>query len=299
MRDGASLSKRVLLGHGALARLKLVGGALLFSTGAVAIKASALDGWQVAGLRALVAAVFLSACLAAARRGVSWRTLLCAVPYSATLVLYTLANKATTAANAIFLQDTAPLYVLLLGPVLLKERIRRDDLLLLVMLAVGLGLILAASGDPLATAPRPALGNALAAAAAVSWAFTLLGLRWIAVRSAVSGEEPAAVALAGCLLTAVACAPWAWPLDSVSVRDGLIVLYLGVFQIGLAYVLITEAMRRVPALEASLLLLVEPVFVPLWAWLLLGERAAAGALVGGAVIIAATAVHTLRAGAVR
>jgi hypothetical protein len=80
-----------------VARLQLLLGALLFSTGGVAIKLSTLSGWQVAGLRAAVAAVVLVAILPAARRGFSWRTFVVALPYAATFILYTLANKETTA----------------------------------------------------------------------------------------------------------------------------------------------------------------------------------------------------------
>jgi drug/metabolite transporter, DME family len=276
-----------------LGRAQILLGALLFSTGGVAIKLSALDGWQVAGLRCGIAAVAMWLILPAARRGWSWRTGVVAIPYAATLILFTLANKETTAANAIFLQDTAPLYLLLIGPWLLREAIRRIDLAYLAALAVGIVLIFSAVAEPLATAPRPTLGNTIALAAGVSWAFTIAGLRWLAVRTPVSDEEPAAAVVAGATLAFLVSLGPALPLGAVQAGDWLIVLYLGVFQIALAYVLITRGIGQVSALEASLLLLIEPVFVPLWAWLILGETVVPLALAGGAVIVAATGANLL------
>ena len=98
-------------------RLLLLAAAFLFSTGGAAIKATALTSWQVACFRSGVAALALLALVPAARRGWTRRTLIAALPYAATVLLFVLANKLTTSANAIFLQSTAPLYLLLLGPV--------------------------------------------------------------------------------------------------------------------------------------------------------------------------------------
>ena len=125
-------------------KLYVVAGALLFSTGGTAIKLSTLSGWQVSCLRSFVAAIVLL--LVSLRLGTvwTWRSWIVAVPYAATFTLFTLANKLTTAANAIFLQDTAPLYVLLLGPLLLRERVRALDLAFMAALVLGLSLIFAA-----------------------------------------------------------------------------------------------------------------------------------------------------------
>ena len=274
---------------------------MLFSTGGVAIKLSSLTGWQAAGMRAIVAAIVMLAVLPAARRGWSRRTLLVAVPYAATFILYTLANKETTAANAILLEDTAPLYLLLMSPLVLRERIERWDWLLLAALAFGVALLFAATPEPLVTAPRPTLGNALALAAGITWALSLAGLRWITVRAPLSREEPVAVIVAGCLLAFAVAAAASWP-DSPfppgarTVPNTVIVVYLGVCQIALAYVFVTRGMRQITALEASLLLLTEPVFTAIWAWLLVDETPTFAALSGGAVILAATAANTLLRG---
>jgi drug/metabolite transporter (DMT)-like permease len=108
-----------------------------------------------------------------------------------------------------------------------------------------------------------------------------------------SGGAPVATAVAcGNLIAFLACLPAALPLVDVSRLDLAIILYLGVFQIAGAYYFLTRGLRAVPALEASLLLLLEPVLNPLWAWLVHGERPGPWPLVGGAAILVATAVKT-------
>ena len=137
------------------AQLNVVAGALLFSTGGVAIKLSSLTGWQVSCLRSLIAGIALL--LVFRRLGTvwTWRTLIVAVPYAATFTLFALANKLTTAANAIFLQDTAPLYILILGPLLLHERARATDLGFLAALGAGLALIFVSGVAPSASPACP------------------------------------------------------------------------------------------------------------------------------------------------
>ena len=108
-------------------RLLLLAAAVLFSTGGAAIKATSLTGWQIASFRAGVAAAVLLALIPGSRTGWSWRAALVGIAYASMLVLFVLATKLTTAADAIFLQSTAPLYLLLLSPWLLHERIQRAD----------------------------------------------------------------------------------------------------------------------------------------------------------------------------
>src|SRR3954466_14252584 len=109
-------------------RLLLALAALLFSTAGAGFKATTLTAWQVAGFRSGIAALVLLAVLPEARRGWSWRIVPIAVTYAATLLLFVLPTRLTTAANAIFLQSTAPLYLLLIGPLLLHEPVHRADL---------------------------------------------------------------------------------------------------------------------------------------------------------------------------
>jgi DME family drug/metabolite transporter len=272
------------------ARLLALAAAGLFSTGGAGIKAAAFTGPQIASLRAGIAALALLLWL---RGRVAWSARAAAVGgiYAITTTLFVNANKLTTAANAIFLQATAPLHILLLGPLLIGETFHRRDVLYL--LAVGSGLVLAFFGRPPATttAPNPALGNVLALICSVMWALTLLGLRRLERDDSDRGTGIAAM-IAGNLFACVVPLSFIWPLPAATVADWATIVFLGVFQIGLAYVCLTAAMKRLPALEASLLLLLEPILSPVWTWIVHGEHPGNAVLTGGAIIVSATALKT-------
>jgi drug/metabolite transporter (DMT)-like permease len=279
-----------------VSRLEVLGAAVLFSTGGAAIKSTDLPGvsggLEVAGWRSAVAAAAMALVLPAARRGWTWRTWAVGTAYAATVILFVLANKETTSANAIFLQSTAPLYVLLFGTLLLGERTTLADVGLMGVMLVGLAMFVVSPGEAVATAPDPRLGNVLALASGVTWAATLLGLRWLA-RSEVEGSRAAlGSAVCGNAIAAVVCLPFAMP-PSAHGQDWLLILYLGLFQIGLAYVLLTSAVRYVNAFDVSLLLILEPALNPVWAWLVHGEEPGALAILGGVLILGATLAKTL------
>jgi drug/metabolite transporter, DME family len=274
-----------------IARLQVVAAAILFSTGGAGIKAAAFSGVQVSALRSGIAAVVLILYLRG-RLALSLPVLAVGIVYGATLTLFVLGTKLTTAANAIFLQSTYPLYVLLLSPWLLGERIGRRDILYLI--AVASGLVLCVLGRPPATttAPNPGLGNAFAILSGLVWALTLLGLRY--VERDATGRRPAMTAvITGNTFASLAALPFAWPMPHASPAEWATIVYLGVFQIGLAYVCLTRAVGRLPALEVSLLLLLEPVLNPMWAWLVRGERPGTWTIAGGVVIIGVTAIKSI------
>lgn len=273
-------------------RLYILSAALLFSTGGAAIKSASFVALQVAGYRSAIAAVALVVFVPASRRGWSLRVLPAAAAYAATLVLFVSANKLTTGANAIFLQSTAPLYILLLGPLLLHERARRSDLIFAAAVGLGLALFFAGSEPALASAPNPFLGNTLGALSGVAWALTVISLRWLGQHGGVEGAISSVVA--GNVLAFLVCAPAALPVPQARPSDWLAIAYLGVFQVGLAYFLLARGLRGVSAFEASTLVLLEPVLNPFWTWLMHGERPSAWANVGGLLILSATFLHTWR-----
>jgi drug/metabolite transporter (DMT)-like permease len=281
-----------------LARSQILAGACLFSTGGAAMKWSAFDAWQINALRCLIAAAVLAACAPAVWRNLHWRLVPVALAYAGTMTFFVLATKNTTAANAIFLQSAAPLYVLCLAPFWLGERATRRDLWFMAAVAAGVVLLFLAPQANIASAPRPALGNVFGACAGVCYACTLIGMRWLALRH--PGDTGAAIAsvAAGNLLAGVACMAWALPIAAGTPADWLVVIYLGVFQVAAAYLLVTRGLSRLPALEASLLLLIEPVLNPVWVWWLVGERPAALALCGGAVILGSIALRTWQQSAI-
>ena len=261
---------------------------MLFSTGGAAIKSLEFNGWQIASLRSGIAALTLLLLVPAARRGWGWRAGLVGAAYAATGICFVLANRLTSSASAIFIQSASPLYVLLLAPLLLKEPVSRRDLLFMVPVALGLALFFVGDEQPVATAPDPLAGNLIAALSAVTFAFAVIGLRWLGRSEGGDGATPATAAVMGNVIACLVALPMALPLGSHSGTDWAILVYLGVVQIGLAYLLISRAMVRLTALEASVLLLLEPVLNPVWSWLAHGEVPGPLALLGGALVLGAT-----------
>lgn len=266
--------------------LMLVLCALLFATGGAAIKLASFNAWQTAAFRSGIASVVLLAVLPEARRGWRLSAWPAAASYAATLILFVHATKLTTSANAVFLQCSAPVYLLAIGPVFLKERLRRSDLWMGLPIVAGMLLFFRGNAAPQATAPDPHTGNLLALLSGVTWAITLAGLRSAA---RASGGSALPMVVAGNLLVFLVCLPQAFPIAHADGSSIAAVVYLGCVQIALAYWLLTRGVRHVPAFESSLILLLEPVSNPIWTWLIHGERMDVWALAGAGLVLAGVA----------
>lgn len=273
-----------------VSRLFILAAALLFSTGGTAIKLSELTSWQISSFRSGLAVVLLWLLMPRWR---AWRkppTMLVGTVFGATLVLFVIANTLTTAANTIFLQYSAPLYVLLLGPRLLGESNRRSDYVLIALLAAGMLLLFFGQDAPSATAPNPALGNWFGLIAGVTWALTLMGLRWLALRPDLPEASGAAV-ISGNAIACVVCLPMAFPVAETTALDWGVVLYLGVIQTSLAYLLLIRGVGKIRAIEVTLLMLIEPLASGMWAWLVHAETPSAMSLVGCGLILVGVAAQ--------
>src|SRR5690606_30572194 len=178
-----------------VSRLQILAAAVLWSTAGAAIKLCELEAWQIALGRSLVAALAILALLPESRRLPSRRAWKVSVAYAATVTLFVLATKFTTAANAIFIQDTAPLYVLVLSPLLLKEFPTRGELLAAPIFIFGLALFFLDQLEP-----GHLRGNLLALGSGVAFAFSIMGLRAV-------NAEGAAVLVWGNLLAALVSLP--------------------------------------------------------------------------------------------
>ncbi len=266
--------------------LRVVLAGALFATGGTLIKLLTLPALQRAGCRAAIAALVIFLLLPAARQWPNRRILLLVPAYFGATCLFVVANTLTTASNAIFLQSTAPLWVVLLGPLLLRERTTRADVIVLAGVGLGMTAFFVAPADAIATAPNPRLGDWIAVASGISYALLLLGLRWLARRD--RGEEGALVAW-GNLLTL----PIAFALMPVvgqqpiagTPTDWLVIAVLGTFQVGLAYTLLVRGIAHVPAVRASLLTMIEPALSTLLAWWVHAEAPHPLAAAGGVLII--------------
>jgi drug/metabolite transporter (DMT)-like permease len=263
------------------ARLEILAAAVLWSTAGAAMKLTGLSGWQVGCGRSAFAAAFVFLAFRAARTRPDRKILLASLAYAGTVLLFSVANKLTTAANAIFIQDTAPLWVVMLSPLLLHERPSRGELLSIPVYGLGLALFFL---DELSAGQ--VAGNFVALASGVAFALCIISLRGLGTRAV------AAVAWGNVIAALVAAPLWAAG-PTPTVLDLVLLAYLGIFQLGLAYALFARGVLHTPAVEASLLVLLEPVLNPIWTFLFAGERPGPWALTGGAIVLGATAVRTV------
>ncbi len=250
----------------------------------MAVKGSTFTTAQIGCFRAIIAVITLLILVPDTRRRPDLKALLLAVVYGGCMGTFVIATRLTHAANAIFLQDTAPLFLLMLGPLVLKEPMRRRDPFLLAAILGGMLLLFSADVAESRNAPDPDLGNGVALISGLCWAITLMGLR----HRAKAGQPTGPVILAGNVMAALMFAPFVESVEPQSALSIGGIVWLGAVQIGLAYVLLVKGLARVPALQASLLMLIEPVLNPVWAFLVHGEVPHTLVIAGGAIILATT-----------
>lgn len=260
--------------------------AVLWSTGGLFIKSTSLDAFELTFWRSLLAALTVMFFTRREGYGFNLVTLLASVVYAALLLLFVFATKWTTAANAIFLQYTAPIYVLLVEPVLYKEKFRSRDLLVIAACVAGMSLFFVGK-----LRPQDVDGNLAALASGVCFACYFLLLRHPQSRLV----NKASSVIYGNLLLALVCAyAGVKALPKMSAQDVGIVLYLGIVQIGLAYTFFTIGMSRgARSLDAGIVGYIEPVLNPLWVFVFIGEQPSSRALAGGSIIILAVICHTI------
>lgn len=270
--------------------LLILGAALLWSTGGLFIKWTTLSTFELSFGRSLLAALTVAFFTRRKGFGFNRRTFLASILYAALLLLFVLATKTTTAANAIFLQYTAPIYVLLLEPILYKEKFHLSDLITVAACLVGMSLFFVGR-----LRPEDVSGNLAALGSGLCFAFYFLLLR----HSDLKKVNPGASVIYGNLLIVLVTAPAGLAviphLFTRGLGDLIAVLYLGIVQIGLAYTLFTLGMSRgVRSLDAGIVGYIEPVLNPIWVFLFLGERPSASAIIGGTIISSAVVLHTLK-----
>jgi drug/metabolite transporter, DME family len=268
------------------ALLFVLAAAVLWSTGGLFIKWTSLSGLELSFGRSLLAAITVAIFTRHEGFGLNRVTALASVLYAALLLLFVLATKETTAANAIFLQYTAPVYLLILEPLIYKEKFRRQDLIVVVACVIGMSLFFVGK-----LRPQDVTGNLLALASGFCFACYFLLLRHSKSRSV---NRASSVIYGNLLVVLIAAPAGLRVIDELTFRDAFAVFYLGVVQIGLAYTLFTVAIARgVRSLDAGIVGYIEPILNPIWVFLALGERPTRWALIGGAIIVAAVVVHTL------
>lgn len=263
--------------------LYLIIAALLWSTSGIVIK---LIPWQplaIVSARSIFSSLVFLLYLRRFPRRISRWQLLAALSYILTQLLYVSSLRLTAAANSIFLQYTAPLYIVALGYWLLREKPSAADWLALPVIFAGMGLFL---GDSLNAGNG--WGNFLAALSGIA-----LALMTIALRAQKDGSPAESFLLAN-LFTAtfgfafVLQQPWTW-------ANWLGIAYLGTFQVGLAFLLYAIAIKTIPALEATLIGTLEPIFNPVWVFLFLAERPGPLALAGALLVLTGVIISAIKA----
>lgn len=264
------------------ALMLLVLTAVLWSMGGLFIKSVALHPLAIAGLRSFVAGLVVIVYIRRLQftwSRAQWGSAIC---FALTVGLFVAATKLTTSANAILLQYTAPIYVALLSVPVLKERVTGLDWSVLAIVVCGMVIFFAEQ-----VSPQHMWGNLIAVGSGVAFAGLAVCLRL------QRGQSTLESILLGHLIMAVIGIPFLaagpWPSGS----DILFLLVLGIFQLGIPYLLYGAAIAHVTALEASLILVVEPVLNPLWVALFLGESPSRNAYLGGSLVVFAVVFHSV------
>lgn len=266
--------------------LALVVCAILWSSGGLLIKLLPLPPLAIAGFRSAIAAGVMF--LWTRRKGPlkpvwTWAQLGSIISYMFTVVLFVWATKQTTAANAILLQYTAPVWVALFSAAVTKERLQKIDVI--VVTCVMLGMVVFFLD---ALTPGAMFGNLLAVASGIAFAGVALFMR------AQRGTSTTESIILGNVLTAIVCIPIAGEIPAAEMDWIAPLLVLGVLQLGVSYLLYSWALAHVTALEAVLITVLEPLLNPVWVGLALGEVPSVTAVAGGGVVLSAIVWRGLR-----
>ena len=264
---------------GTTARLYLLAGAVLWSTGGFFIKEIDAGATSITFFRCLFAGLLLAPFVRGQRFPRGGDMAVSIVLFALLLGLYVGATKETTAANAIFLQYTAPLYVIAFGPWLLGERLRSRDALPFAVCICGIAVLFIGNRGS-----EDLAGMLMGAGSGFFYGLFLLWLR------RVRYADPTAITFANCMGVAVLFSFALFTRD-VDVEDLALLFVMGAVQFALPYLLFTRGLRDVEASEASLIALIEPVLNPVWVALFYGEEPSTATIVGGAIILSGLAVR--------
>lgn len=247
--------------------------AILWSLGGLLIKSVNSSPLAIAGVRSGISSLIILMAIGKPKFNWSFSQIGAAICYSALVLLFVAANKNTTAANAILIQYTAPIYVALLGAWLLKEKVKLLDWVTIV-LAIG-GMLLFFLDD---ISMEGVFGNILAAASGLAFAMFTIFMRM------QKDGSPIESVLLGNILTAIIGVPFVFG-GMPDEKGWLFLVVLGVVQLGLPYILYSKAIKHVTALEATLIPIIEPILNPVWVFLVLGETPGKWAIIGGVIVI--------------
>jgi DME family drug/metabolite transporter len=253
---------------------------LMWSTGGIFIKLITLNALQICFFRSLWAALVF---LIIFKKNIFYAnlfTFINALMYTGVLILFVSATKLTTAANAIFLQYTAPIYVLIFEPLINKTKYEKANIITIIICFIGMSLFFVGR-----LSPGDKWGNILGLLSGIALAAFLLGMR------KNKKEFQFSSIFYGNIFVSLFCINSLFGALDLSTSNILMVSFLGIFQIGIAYAIFSYGLIRVYAIEASLIAMIEPVLNPVWVFLGYGEVPSIMAIIGGIIIIAAIAAR--------
>lgn len=261
--------------------IALVACATLWSLGGLMIKLVNLNPVAIAGIRSLFAAIIMFLVCRRPKFDFSPMQIGAALMYTGTVLLFVMANKMTTSANAILLQYTAPIYAAILGFIFLREKVNIRDVVAIIVILGGMCLFFV---DDLNSGGL--LGNVLAILSGICFSAQAIFMKLQKTSS------PTASIILGNIITFVVSIPFLFA-DAPTPGEITILGIMGIFQLGLAYVLYSYAVTKLSALEMVLIPIVEPILNPIWVVIFTGEIPGTMAIVGGVVVIGAVIVKSL------
>lgn len=261
--------------------LLLLGASFLWSTGGFLIKLVDLSPLGIACIRSLITATVLLIAIKKPKLEFSMNKILGAISYAAMGICFIASTKLTTAANAILLQYTAPIYIAIFGGWLLKEKASKKDWITIFFVVIGMMIFFLDDfgGGKL-------LGNLIAIVGGIAMAFNTIFMR------RQKSENPLENIFWGCIITFIITLPFAFA-KVPSAKSILGLLLLGIFQLGISFILYSKAIKKVNALEATFISLVEPLLSPLWVFLTIGELPGFFAVIGGIIVLSAVTINCI------
>lgn len=256
--------------------------ALLWSSGGLFIKLISLSAMQLSFFRCSIAAIAFAIIFRKRILLVNQLSVLNSFVYAIVLISFVIATKTTTAANAIFLQATAPIYVLIFEPLITKTKYERLNIITVGVCIIGMILFFVGKLEP-----GHLEGNLVALVSGITFAALFLGMK---------KNEPQyqqGSIFLGNVIVAIVCFPFITSLEMLTFSDLWMVTFLGVFQIALAYAFFASGLKRIYAVEASIIAMVEPVLNPVWVFIGYGETPSLTAIFGGLIILGAIIVRSL------
>lgn len=256
--------------------------ALLWSSGGLFIKLISLNAMQLSFFRCSIAAITFAIIFKKRILLFNKLSLINSFIYAIVLITFVIATKTTTAANAIFLQSTAPIYVLIFEPIFNKTKYERINIITVAVCVLGMILFFVGKLEP-----GHLEGNFVALISGITFAAFFLGMKQNDHKYQQSSI------FWGNVLVALLCTPFLTSLELISFSDVWMVSFLGVFQIAIAYAFFASGLKRIYAVEASIISMIEPVLNPVWVFIGYGEVPSLDAIIGGLIILTAIVVRSL------